>query len=419
MSNGVAATPSAQYSLTIRVEIEHRPGMLGEVATAIGRAGGTIGSIDLVRVDDHHTLRDITVDTGGPAHPYPVKPVGAVQIVGRADDPGSGLPWATRRFTVREHHRNGKTYTYPCLQLGRLNGSTFGWVTPGAPFRTAAFDLADVPSLCGVNHFRLGLPLLQALTLTTDPAGSAPVPATTVVWGALPPDVASARLADGTTLNPARHGEVLLALPGRPVGEPVLRGTLRLRSGATRAFDLARISGRGVRHPKLHGQHVAVRVPDPAGGAPWGIVVGHDSHGALCLGFPNRLVGDRVASVDGRLGTAMTNLIVGDLRCPAGRTPTAAHPIRADASVFATNDEDPVGTIQLRRLTGRVVVYARTTPDVRTVTVTTSRDVRTLVPDPETHLVIAVYDGTFPGERAKLTAHLSDGRVATVMQTVS
>jgi malate dehydrogenase (oxaloacetate-decarboxylating) len=62
----VAATPSAQYSLTIRVEIEHKPGMLGLVASAIGDAGGTIGSVDLVKVDDRHTLRDITVDTGGP-----------------------------------------------------------------------------------------------------------------------------------------------------------------------------------------------------------------------------------------------------------------------------------------------------------------------------------------------------------------
>src|SRR3954463_1566350 len=40
--------------------------MLGEVATAIGQAGGTIGSVDLVKVDDRFTLRDITVDTGGP-----------------------------------------------------------------------------------------------------------------------------------------------------------------------------------------------------------------------------------------------------------------------------------------------------------------------------------------------------------------
>ncbi len=36
--------------------------MLGEVATAIGHAGGTIGAVDLVEVDDDHTLRDITVD---------------------------------------------------------------------------------------------------------------------------------------------------------------------------------------------------------------------------------------------------------------------------------------------------------------------------------------------------------------------
>jgi len=58
----MTVTPSAQYSLTIRVEIDHRPGMLGQVATAIGEAGGTIGSVDLVEVTDSHTVRDITVD---------------------------------------------------------------------------------------------------------------------------------------------------------------------------------------------------------------------------------------------------------------------------------------------------------------------------------------------------------------------
>jgi hypothetical protein len=33
--------------------------MLGRVATAIGEAGGTIGSVDLVSLDDELTLRDI------------------------------------------------------------------------------------------------------------------------------------------------------------------------------------------------------------------------------------------------------------------------------------------------------------------------------------------------------------------------
>src|ERR1700739_3323221 len=60
-------TPSAQYSLTLRIEIDHRPGMLGKVASAIGDAGGTIGAVDLVQVERDHTIRDITVETGDAA----------------------------------------------------------------------------------------------------------------------------------------------------------------------------------------------------------------------------------------------------------------------------------------------------------------------------------------------------------------
>ncbi len=63
----MAATPSAQYSLTLRVEIEHRPGMLGRVASAIGEVGGTIGAVDLVQVEREHTIRDITVETADAA----------------------------------------------------------------------------------------------------------------------------------------------------------------------------------------------------------------------------------------------------------------------------------------------------------------------------------------------------------------
>jgi malate dehydrogenase (oxaloacetate-decarboxylating) len=55
--------PTAQYSVTLRVEIEHRPGMLGKVASAIGDAGGTIGAVDLVQMERGYTVRDITVDT--------------------------------------------------------------------------------------------------------------------------------------------------------------------------------------------------------------------------------------------------------------------------------------------------------------------------------------------------------------------
>src|SRR3954451_18675900 len=56
---------SAQYAIILRVEIYHRPGMLGRVATAIGDAGGSIGSVDLVALEGGHTLRDITIETAG------------------------------------------------------------------------------------------------------------------------------------------------------------------------------------------------------------------------------------------------------------------------------------------------------------------------------------------------------------------
>src|SRR5437764_9541229 len=59
----MATNPSAQYSVTLRVEIDHRPGMLGKVASAIGDADGTIGAVDLVQVEGTHTIRDISVRT--------------------------------------------------------------------------------------------------------------------------------------------------------------------------------------------------------------------------------------------------------------------------------------------------------------------------------------------------------------------
>lgn len=63
----MSPTPSAQYSLTIRVEIEDVPGMLGKVAGAIGDAGAVIGPIDLVEADGG-LVRDITVDANDPDH---------------------------------------------------------------------------------------------------------------------------------------------------------------------------------------------------------------------------------------------------------------------------------------------------------------------------------------------------------------
>ena len=60
--------PSASYSLTLRVKLSNRTGMLGSVTTAIGRAGGDIGAIDIVGVGQDFVQRDISVDAASSAH---------------------------------------------------------------------------------------------------------------------------------------------------------------------------------------------------------------------------------------------------------------------------------------------------------------------------------------------------------------
>jgi malate dehydrogenase (oxaloacetate-decarboxylating) len=52
---------SASYSLTLRIVLPQRPGSFATVAAAIGEAGATLGAIDLVRVEEHETVRDVTV----------------------------------------------------------------------------------------------------------------------------------------------------------------------------------------------------------------------------------------------------------------------------------------------------------------------------------------------------------------------
>jgi malate dehydrogenase (oxaloacetate-decarboxylating) len=64
----VSATPSAQYRLTIRVRLDDSHGILGQLTSAIGDAGGVVGAVDLVEVDGAHSLRDVVVDASGKDH---------------------------------------------------------------------------------------------------------------------------------------------------------------------------------------------------------------------------------------------------------------------------------------------------------------------------------------------------------------
>src|SRR5438876_11071329 len=64
----MAVLPSASYSLTVRLQITNKPGMLGRVASAIGEAGGDIGAVDLVESGRDSILRDLTVKARDSEH---------------------------------------------------------------------------------------------------------------------------------------------------------------------------------------------------------------------------------------------------------------------------------------------------------------------------------------------------------------
>jgi malate dehydrogenase (oxaloacetate-decarboxylating) len=60
--------PSASFSATLRLHLDDRPGAFADVARVIGDAGGSLGAIDLVRVEQGKKVRDITVDAASSDH---------------------------------------------------------------------------------------------------------------------------------------------------------------------------------------------------------------------------------------------------------------------------------------------------------------------------------------------------------------
>jgi malate dehydrogenase (oxaloacetate-decarboxylating) len=64
-----AGTPTnISFTFTVRIHLENRIGKLAEVLYAIGRAGGDMGAVDIVRVEPKVMVRDLTVHARDEAH---------------------------------------------------------------------------------------------------------------------------------------------------------------------------------------------------------------------------------------------------------------------------------------------------------------------------------------------------------------
>jgi malate dehydrogenase (oxaloacetate-decarboxylating) len=116
----VLATPSAQFSLTLRVDLPHG-GVLGKVTSAITRAGGAIVAVDTVEATGDRTLRQISVDCTSPEHRGQV--ITAVQAVRGA----RVVEITDRTFEV---HRSGKIHTGLNLPIKTRDDLSMAY-TPG------------------------------------------------------------------------------------------------------------------------------------------------------------------------------------------------------------------------------------------------------------------------------------------------
>jgi hypothetical protein len=368
------------------------------VALVAALVGSALGAAGVLAAGENTPAVPVARTTAAPsarATPSPL-PERNARILEQVDDPKGGLPWAIRAFESGYRTRKGKPRTTTCYQLGRLRAATLGWVDAAGTFKAepAGGQCASTAQL----HLT-GVLSQRVTTVTADAR-----PNETVTWGIAEAGVTQLTFNDEPPVTPAPEF-LNIKLGDAPLIE---RTRVEHRDGTTKDLDpFGTYPGERI---VPGSQTVAAFAPDPAGGAPWAFMKLKGVNGSTCFGTPGRLVGSHLGTIDHDYDVLMIDPF--ELHANCRRTPpTRAYPMRLDALVGGA-EPSADGRNQLRVIDGRIVYFGTVHPDVATVTITTPRDVRTLVPTKD-HAIIAVYAGLFPGGKATATAHLKDGSEVT------
>jgi hypothetical protein len=367
---------------------------------------------------------------------------GTIRIEQRMTDPRGGPPFALRVFRAERLAPIGRHPTPRrmkllghelCAQLGRIYHGRFGWIDANNVFRPARFNYRDAPIACG-DRWRddRSHPEVLVTTLITDPSQPGATAKQSIAWGFGGSQVRSVRLRGSATPHPqvSARGAFLVsaALYARPAdlaarltydGRPPIGGYRPVRP-PTPPRHPARlripftVPGTGV---------LEARAPDPGGGVPWGVLTYRADNGGFCATQPERIVGDRVGFVNFALDT-FDPLPTRSRHCgvmasqlprswPAGIGTMSGSGF--DPALDPSRDPDG-GHVKLRTLPGRTVLYGAAKRGVRSVTIESPRDVRTLIPSARARSFLVVYDGEFPTGRLRLTANFADGSAKTITQ---
>ena len=125
---------SPSFSATLRVRLDDTPGSFARLAEAIGGAGGSLGSIDIVRVERRHKVRDVTVSASNDEHLH------RIAAAARAVDGVEVLRVSDRTFLM---HLGGKIEIHSKIPLKTRDDLSMAY-TPGVARISRA--IADDPS---------------------------------------------------------------------------------------------------------------------------------------------------------------------------------------------------------------------------------------------------------------------------------
>lgn len=114
-------TPNSSFSVTIRLQIPNRVGMLASVTQAVASTGGNLGQIDLIQQSRQESIRDISVDAASTEHAETI-----VQAVRELPDI-QVLDVYDRTFNL---HRGGKISIVSRIPLKSVSDLAMAY-TPG------------------------------------------------------------------------------------------------------------------------------------------------------------------------------------------------------------------------------------------------------------------------------------------------
>jgi hypothetical protein len=291
-----------------------------------------------------------------------------------------------------------------CFQWGTLAGGKLLAPAAEGRGRPLGFDEGDsrCPTPNDVRRHGVGM---EVFAYTARRGAYAP-DIVRVLAAGLAPGVRSLTLLGAGRPRPLRigpHGAYLALLPARYAG-------VRLRLRAVLADGSVRTTASRIEH-SAHAV-IAARTPDPDGAAPWAVATPAPRHRACILW--GRVVRGRLAWVNPVDGSVMFTE-AGSL-CGAGeRYLSAKDPVMIQPEDGSGPPAPLTGAqIQRRTLPGRTIVVGAAVAGVRSVTIRTPTDVRTLRPSRVGHLFIAVSDGRFYTGTISATAHMAGGKDVTV-----